>query len=349
MAGRSSVARKLSFTAIVIVALTLSSEIALRLVNPQIFGFVYAARQVHRYTTWHKVDLRPSTRAALQLERRDGSELFGFTLSVDEHGTRTQGLVTGRATGTTVVHCLGDSITMGWGVEDDETYPSQLARSLGASHTVLNLGVDGYGLLAARRKSEMLSNVFPPDVFVYLFCHNDPHDDAITQAVQARSSVEHMAWLVLDGLRHRTYLANVPFALKWTAFFAPALENAGGPSFDPPADDELSAAIEDAALPDGVTAEALVSLWADVRRAGQKLLFVAVDAEPISLSYVKLCREEGIPHIHLPLGDALRIPGDGHLNVEGNRHVAQQVSAVLRDTSDTPAETRVEESPASVR
>ena len=297
--------------------------------NPEIFAFVYTARRVHRYTTWHKVDLRPSTQGEFQLTRSDGSDLFRFTLTVDDNGTRTHGATAGIGSSRTVVHCLGDSFTMGWGVEDDETYPSQLARRLGSSYSVVNLGVDGYGLLATLHKSQLVADELPPDVLVYLFCPNDPVDDAITQKVQSRGLLGHAPWFVLDGLRRRTYVANIPFALKWAAYFAPILDASTDESHPQLAGDELTAALDAAPLPSGPTSTSLLELADSCRRDGRQLLFVAVGTDPVTLGFVKLCRDSQIPTLLTPLDGPYRIPGDGHLNVEGNRALAAQVSRAL--------------------
>src|SRR5262249_2123662 len=138
-------------------ALALLSEVALRLLNPEMFRFVYSARQIHRYPGWNFVDLRPNRQATLTLTRGDGSRFLDFTVTTNELGLRRLGTDDPGGPpapdGKTVIHCLGDSFTMGWGVEDDESYPAVLARKLGDGHLVLNLGVDGFGLMAAAEKS----------------------------------------------------------------------------------------------------------------------------------------------------------------------------------------------------
>src|SRR5262245_30566719 len=48
-----------------------------------------------------------------------------------------------KAPGRLRIVCVGDSFMWGYGVEDDETFPSCLARSLANTETI-NLGVSGY-------------------------------------------------------------------------------------------------------------------------------------------------------------------------------------------------------------
>lgn len=49
---------------------------------------------------------------------------------------------------------LGDSLTMGWGVEQHEAYPAQVERSTG--HRVLNAGISSYGTVRALKLLERL-------------------------------------------------------------------------------------------------------------------------------------------------------------------------------------------------
>jgi len=70
---------------------------------------------------------------------------------------------------------LGDSLTYGWGIEPEWSYPSQLERAL-ASHyevEVLNLGVPGH---ASEEVLSVASRFLPrlePDLVIYGVCLND--------------------------------------------------------------------------------------------------------------------------------------------------------------------------------
>ena len=317
----------------------LAAELLLRLVNPEIFEFVHTARQLHSYTTWTKVDLRPSTRGTFRLTRDDGEELFDFTVTVDERGTRSLG---GRGhTGPLVVHCIGDSFTMGWGVEDDEAYPARLSELLGPSHRVANVGVDGYGLLAALEKSRRVAGDRNPDVVIYLFCDNDLHDDRVTTEVRGRSNLGHAPWFALDGFRRLSYLANIPFAIKWAAYFAPALEATSGEGMEDNLEGEdLAAALASATVPAGDTAVALLEHAHQCHLRDRELWFVAVDTHPTTLGYVRLCQTQGIDHLLVPMDGRHRIPGDGHLTAEGNRLLARQIHRAMTAPAPPQRETR---------
>ncbi len=70
----------------------------------------------------------------------------------------------------------GDSIAMGQGVEESETYAARLARLLSRSGTrveVLNLGVSGYNVLQAVGRLERLGLSHAPRLVVYGYTLND--------------------------------------------------------------------------------------------------------------------------------------------------------------------------------
>src|SRR5207249_2137529 len=60
--------------------------------------------------------------------------------------------------------CLGDSITFGYGVGDDETYAAALGRHLAAGGAeVVNGGVTGYTSHQVRKRLALVGPVLRPD------------------------------------------------------------------------------------------------------------------------------------------------------------------------------------------
>jgi len=82
--------------------------------------------------------------------------------------------------GTVRIAAIGDSFTMGSGVEMEDVYPEVLERELtrteGRPFEVLNFGVGGYGLrqYVAVMKTKALA--WHPDLFLVGFCPNDVGD-----------------------------------------------------------------------------------------------------------------------------------------------------------------------------
>src|SRR5262245_2139753 len=68
--------------------------------------------------------------------------------------------------------CSGDSFMWGYGVEDDETFPACLARSLPNTETI-NLGVSGYSTVQEYVRLETEGMRYSPDWVVFFVCWND--------------------------------------------------------------------------------------------------------------------------------------------------------------------------------
>jgi lysophospholipase L1-like esterase len=81
---------------------------------------------------------------------------------------------------------LGDSITMGWGVPQDRTYPAQLERMLNARpphgfspdlhYEVLNLGVGNYNTVQEVMRLKNLGLSFRPDMIILGYFINDAEE-----------------------------------------------------------------------------------------------------------------------------------------------------------------------------
>lgn len=79
------------------------------------------------------------------------------------------------------VATLGDAITMGWGVNDDQTYPAYLQallqQELGRPVEVLNAGVLGTGTSEQALYYRRWVERFHPQIVVLEVNSTDPHDD----------------------------------------------------------------------------------------------------------------------------------------------------------------------------
>lgn len=96
-----------------------------------------------------------------------------WTIVTEDHGFRTDPFATEKPDGTFRVLCLGDSRTLGEGLAQDQTYPSQLQRHLGEDTEVLNLGADGWSAYQGRTLLEREAVRFQPDVVIACFGIND--------------------------------------------------------------------------------------------------------------------------------------------------------------------------------
>jgi lysophospholipase L1-like esterase len=120
-------------------------------------------------------------RAGAELQLR---ETGAVRYRINEQGFRDRSRALPKPPDVFRILALGDSVTFGYGVEQDEAYPSQLEALLAerpsdARVEVLNLGVGGYNayneaaLLAGRGRD------YQPDLVLVQFCINDLNDPTL--------------------------------------------------------------------------------------------------------------------------------------------------------------------------
>lgn len=77
---------------------------------------------------------------------------------------------------------VGDSVTMGWGVAEEQTWPAQVRDGLGPDVEVINAAVVGWGLEQYEVRAEQLVAEIDPDVLIIGYYPNDPSGtEAVTQ------------------------------------------------------------------------------------------------------------------------------------------------------------------------
>ena len=116
---------------------------------------------------------------------------FTYTQQVNSLGLRGAEVELRKSPGTYRIVMLGDSFTMGKGVEDDSTFSAMLERSMSQGNLpveVLNAGVDSYSpLLAYFRLTKTLPDL-DPDLVVLNFDMSDLVQDALYRSEADRSS-----------------------------------------------------------------------------------------------------------------------------------------------------------------
>lgn len=73
---------------------------------------------------------------------------------------------------------LGDSMTVGWGVEEGDTFTTQMARER-PRWQFINAGVSGYGTVSESTLLERLGKRLKPDDILVVFYPNDPIESSI--------------------------------------------------------------------------------------------------------------------------------------------------------------------------
>jgi lysophospholipase L1-like esterase len=108
-------------------------------------------------------------------------------IRINGYGQRGADYPLEKQAGERRIAVLGDSLTMGQGVKDGETYPAQLQRELtsgdpaGAAARVINAGVNGWSCWHYMRWAQTQLDRYRPDVLVVgLFLGNDAEPPAPT-------------------------------------------------------------------------------------------------------------------------------------------------------------------------
>jgi len=138
--------------------------------------------EMWKYATQIKV---PSDDPRVVHEHRPNGKAFlmGVKVTTNSFGLREGERSLAKPPGTYRIVALGDSITMGWGVRQNMTYPVQLERRLNAQppkgfpaglhYEVLNLGVGNYNTVQEVMRLRNLGLPFNPDLIILGYFIND--------------------------------------------------------------------------------------------------------------------------------------------------------------------------------
>ncbi len=148
-------------------------EIFLRLLKPKAIHFYWIQRQIHKYDPEYYVDLEPS----LNLRIQHFLDWFDIQFSTNERGYRGTAPVDNTKP---QIICIGDSIAMGYGVNDKDAFCSMLDNykdSNGIEYQVINLSVDAYGSSAIALKLKRHLPTLNPKVIYYFPSVGDDVDE----------------------------------------------------------------------------------------------------------------------------------------------------------------------------
>jgi hypothetical protein len=330
--------KKLLFTLLLFLIAGLLFELALRAVRPQLYALAMAERRTHVYRDWCARDLVPNASAHYRKARRDGSLALDYVLATDSHGLRRSSpeLPLARehdGKPRAIVHCLGDSMTMGWGVRPEESYPEQLQGLMGEPFLVLNLAVDGIGVRDATERSRRLAAEFPPEVSVLMPFKNDLGEDQRDLKHDRRSRFRHALGGFADGVVRSLWLAQTPVVAKMMFRGGGELDvplevmiDFIGPDMTPDTWQTLSRGAPPAS---GPSADALQAYADECAAAGRRFLAVFAHGNMFAYSMGRYCRERGIPYLAWPIGYSGHLKTDLHLNPDGCRDLAQAVHLAL--------------------
>ena len=331
-----------------------AAEIALRAAQPSFLRHS-RAEHPHVYSEVYGWALRPGA----QYYGRGGERI-----TVNTDGYRGAPHAGPPAPDATRVVMLGDSITFGTGVGDDDTFSSRLDAQ--PDLEVLNLGVDGYGTDQALIRLDREGIGHRPHVVILNFClRNDYFDNALPVALyDGRSPKPYFTLSRGTLMRHDTHLRlsprqRVAVTLIEQSYLVNALAHLGGARPES-VGDELDAedwgARRQAVLADfpraaeltrrlilamaersALAGAAFVVLVHPDRRAwsGDEALVRPLTVGGLGGARVVLMKEQYVAR-NLAFGD-VTLDRLGHLSPKGHAAAAEIIRAVIRDARPTGA------------
>ena len=184
----------------------LFTEISLRILQPTSLHFYWQQKQIHKYDEDYFVDLEAD-------QKRNITHFLNYytmNISTNEAGFRG----TRRLDHSPKIGCIGDSVTMGFGVNDEDTFCSQIDKTTvnGTTYQSVNLGVDAYGPAAIQKKLEKYLPLMDMKLLYYFPSGGDDLDDYLYRE-RKQNNLQNMAFKTQFYLTKYSY---VFLALKIT-------------------------------------------------------------------------------------------------------------------------------------
>lgn len=334
---RLSTGKKLGFLLLSFALVLLFVEVLLRVIRPELVIFANTWFNLYTHDQNMEWDLEPNQHVEFVIPTALEKETLRFHVATDGRGLRTSThdpmVRDSRGEANTprrIIHCIGDSYTMGWGVEFEESYPFVLGELLGASHEVVNVGMAGAGLLTSIERSRRLSSDLPPDVVIYLYNMTDYEDDE--RCATRRQENGGRSWPWLQPLCRSSYVCASPFAfLMWRNLSSVAADlKAGIPEkLSPPTmlaiEQLLDAASFDVPSDDHPLLTSLKEYARTCEENGIRFLLLVYDCDLVlAPRVVRVAREHEMESFVFFLGREYLLP-DSHFNSRGNRRLAEMI------------------------
>lgn len=282
------------------------------------------------FTEWHATD-GVHVRRSISVTRSTREYTMRFTSNADGYRGPELPPKIGRS-----LLFLGDSFTMGYGVDDGQEFPARLAKRIPTGWTVVNAGIGGTGngrwLHVLRREHARLQ----PAVVVMQVCSNDLDDNvaeglfaldeagALLERAPAPPTLARQIQGCLDRVPGASYLHLLGLGRQLGAKHRPA-------SLPAAAACECAEADHAARLQCAILREA-VRL---VRAMKAQPVLLSADLPPDQFRQMEQAMAElDVPLVRIPSRAErpdLYFPMDGHWLADGHAFVAEQLGAELSD------------------
>ncbi len=343
MRGRRRLHLKVAAVSTGLVIALLGAEAWFRFVKPVKWRRPIAA---NASTEWSGLVHRPSRIPGLNYELNPGADVDtkGMRVTMNSLGLRSPEIAPVKPADTFRVAAIGDSVTFGFNVPAEESWPSVL-QSVLAERTsrrveVPNFGVGGYSARDCAIVLEQKALALHPDLAIYAYFLNDPQTEALQPLQQFFAPIlwwQHSALLRrIDEYFYELRVREYGQGDSYHALHAP-----NGPNWPSvlAALDAMRASAESAHVPVLVAIfptyqnrsdwgeYPYLAIHEQVARAARERGFAVLDLEPVF-------RASGRSPIELS--------SDGdHPSVEGNRLAARAIADwIVRDDTWTRQQSR---------
>lgn len=124
--------------------------------------------------------------------------------NINNAGHRGADIIKEKKAGEYRIAIIGDSVTYGYGVDIQHTFPALLQQKLDhlatprKKYTVLNFGVSGYGTVSELELYKTKIADYKPDLVLLQYTLNDPMPtELVVQTVsESRAASKYLAWIV---------------------------------------------------------------------------------------------------------------------------------------------------------
>lgn len=133
--------RKAAYIILLLLLACFLTEFSLRLIQPEALQYYWIQKAYHRFDPEYFVDFEPG----VSVRVKHFMDYFTMKVSINKMGLRGIEEVDNTLP---QIACIGDSITMGFGVDDEDTFCQKLNSykdSNGIKYQSVNLAVDAYG------------------------------------------------------------------------------------------------------------------------------------------------------------------------------------------------------------
>lgn len=310
---------------------------------------------------WLRITAPPADTAGLFRKLASGAEWSGkpnargmhtgVPVAFNSLGLRDAERSPQPAPGTLRILAIGDSVTFGMGVAQDETFPRQLESLLGAQHgmpvEVLNMGMPGYNTAHQLAQLREVGLALQPKLVVLGFLYNDVQPSSAQRSAKAAPQDESLVRRARSAINAGTlWLKKNSLFFAWlTPRLGMVLRPLGFKGFGQVG--EVKDKYVDSNPQWRGVQQALLEMQRLTAERGAELVVMIIPAmakfddatyplKEYHRAVAGFCRDRGIRHLDLLPAfwglDGTRFwihATDGHPNAEGQRIIAEALAGYL--------------------